>query len=213
MNNKEVAKLLLDIKAVALNAKEPYRYTSGILSPIYCDNRLIMSFPQKRRQIINTFLELIEEKGYEFDVIAGVATGAITYAAWLAEKLDVPMIYIRGKAKGHGKQNQIEGKLEKGQKVLVIEDLISTGGSSASACAAVRQAGGEVTNCLAIFSYQMQSAKENFKDIEVELTTLTEFSTLVETASELGYITAEEKEKVLAWNQDPQEWGKKMGYE
>ncbi len=213
MNSKEIASLLLEIQAVTLNAKEPYRYTSGILSPIYCDNRLIMSYPDKRGVIIDGFLSVIKEKELQFDIVAGTATAGIPHAAWVADKLEIPMVYVRGKAKEHGKKNQVEGKLEKGVKALVIEDLISTGGSSVGACEAVRNEGGEVTDCVAIFTYEMQAAKEKFAEVDVALHTLTNFTTLVEVASEKEYITEEEKEKVLEWNTDPSGWGKKMGLE
>ncbi len=210
---KQVAEILLKIKAVTLNAKEPYRYVSGILSPIYCDNRLLMSYPEERTKIRDFFLELIKENNLEFDVVAGVATSGIPHAAWIADKLNKPMIYVRGKAKEHGKTNQIEGKLEKGQKVLVIEDLVSTGGSSVRAVNAVKEAGGEVVCCLAIFTYEMEKAKKQFEEANCKLLTLSNFSTLVGVASENNYITEEEKNKVIEWNKMPADWGKKMGYE
>ena len=210
---KQVAEILLKIKAVTLNAKEPYRYVSGILSPIYCDYRLLMSYPEERTKIRDFFLELIKENNLEFDVVAGVATSGIPHAAWIADKLNKPMIYVRGKAKEHGKTNQIEGKLEKGQKVLVIEDLVSTGGSSVRAVNAVKEAGGEVVCCLAIFTYEMEKAKKQFEEANCKLLTLSNFSTLVGVASENNYITEEEKNKVIEWNKMPADWGKKMGYE
>src|SRR3990167_1821016 len=123
---QEIAKLLLKIKAVTLNLSNPYHYTSGILSPIYCDNRLIISYPEKRTAVINAFLSTIKEKNLLFDVVAGTATAGIPYAAWIADRLNLPMLYVRGEAKKHGKQNQVEGLLQKNQTVLVIEDLVST---------------------------------------------------------------------------------------
>lgn len=213
MTPTDIAKILLEIKAVALNVKTPYRYTSGILSPIYCDNRLIISYPEKRKQVIDGFVNLIKESGLEFDVVGGTATAGIPHAAWIADRLNVPMVYIRDKAKGHGKKNQIEGKLEAGQKVLVIEDLISTGGSSVRAGLATREAGGVVTDCVAIFTYQMETAKKQFEEAGINLHTLSNFAALMDVAAQEGYITEEEKGIALEWNKDPQGWGKKMGFE
>lgn len=213
MTPTDIAKILLEIKAVALNVKTPYRYTSGILSPIYCDNRLIISYPEKRKQVIDGFVHLIKASGLQFDVVGGTATAGIPHAAWIADRLNVPMVYIRDKAKGHGKKNQIEGKLEAGQKVLVIEDLISTGGSSVRAGLATREAGGVVTDCVAIFTYQMETAKEQFEEAQINLHTLSNFAALMDVAAQEGYITEEEKGIALEWNKDPQGWGKKMGFE
>lgn len=214
MNQAEqIAKLLLEIKAVTLNLKQPYRYTSGILSPIYCDNRLIISYPDKRQQVIDAFLKLIEEQNIQFDIAAGTATAGIPHAAWLADRLNKPMVYVRGKAKGHGKQNQIEGVLEKGQTTLVIEDLISTGGSSVAAGLSLREAGATVNDCIAIFTYQMQKSIDAFKEADIHLHTLSDFTTLINVAVQENYITEEEKKLALEWNQDPANWGKKVGYE
>ena len=211
--SQDVAKILLEIKAVTLSPEKPYRYASGILSPIYCDNRLLMSYVDKREQIINHFIQTIKQNSLQFDIIAGTATAGIPHAAWLAEKLKKPMIYIRAGAKEHGKTNQIEGKLEKGQKVLVIEDLISTGGSSVAAVEAVRNAGGIVTDCLAIFTYEMQKAKDKFKESNCNIITLSNFTTLIRIAGDNSYISADSVKKALEWNKDPQGWGKKIGLE
>ncbi|MFH1426701.1 MAG: orotate phosphoribosyltransferase [Candidatus Kerfeldbacteria bacterium] len=213
MASEEIAKLLLDIKAVALNTEEPFRYTSGILSPIYCDNRLVISYPDKREVVIQAFLDLIREQNLEFDVVGGTATAGIPHAAWIADRLKKPMIYIRGKEKGHGKKNRIEGVIKKGQTVLIVEDLISTGGSSVDAGLAVREEGGVVIDCIAIFTYEMQKARAAFSEADIQLHTLTNFSTLVDVASANGYIKKDEQEKILAWNKDPQAWGSAMGYE
>lgn len=210
---EEIAKILLGIKAVTINAVEPFRYASGILSPIYCDNRLLMSYPDKRKQVIDAFLKAIEDAGLEFDIVGGTATAGIPHAAWIAERLNKPMIYIRSSSKEHGKQNQIEGKLEKGQKVLVVEDLVSTGGSSVRAVEAVRSAGGIVTDCVAIFTYGMEKAQTKFDEGQCKLYTLSDFDTLVGVAAQEGYITSEQETKVKEWNKAPAEWGKKMGFE
>lgn len=207
MNAEQIAKMLLEIKAVTLSVNPPYTWTSGIKSPIYCDNRLIMSYPKKRKQVRDAFIGLIDKIGLEFDVIAGVATAGIPHAAFIADALDKPMIYIRGKAKGHGKENQIEGKLEKGQKALVIEDLISTGGSTINAVNAIRIAGGIVTDCFAVFNYELEKSKKAFKESNANLYTLSNFSTLVRVATEENYLGLEDKETVLTWSLDPENWG------
>jgi len=210
---KDVANLLLEIKAVTLSPEKPYRFVSIPFSPIYCDNRLIMSYPEKRKKIIDYFVDVIRERGIDFDVVAGIASSGIPHAAWLAERLGKPMIYIRKGSKDHGKGNVIEGKLEKGQKVIIIEDLISTGGSSINGVESVRDRGGIVEKCLAIFTYEMEKAKDNFSDAGCELISLSNFSTLIDVASNNNYIKTEDKDKVLEWNKDPQNWGKKMGFE
>lgn len=204
---KEIAKSLLDIKAVALRPNEPFTWTSGIKSPIYCDNRLTMSYPAIRELVAEGFASLIKQHYPDAQVIAGTATAGIPHAAWVAQKLGLPMIYIRDKAKGHGKQNQIEGKLEAGQKVVVIEDLISTGGSSIKAALAVKDAGGEVQGVLAIFTYQLSRAEEGFREAGIPLTTLSNYTALVEAALELGYIQANEVALLQSWREDPQSFG------
>lgn len=198
-----IAKLLLELKAVALNTEKPFRYTSGLLSPIYCDNRLIISDPEKRNIVIDAFLKLIDK---DCDVIAGVATAGIPHAAWLADRLNKPMVYVRAKAKEHGKQNQIEGRLPKNSRVVVIEDLISTGHSSIAAGQALREAGASVNTCLAIFTYGFTSSKEAFAKAHIELKTLSNFDELIEVAVKEKYITAAQKEILAAWNEDPQNW-------
>lgn len=205
---KEIAKILLEVNAVILRPNQPFTFTSGIKSPIYCDNRLLMSYPKKRNVIIETFLNILKEK--EFDILAGTATAGIPWSSWLAQKLNKPMIYIRGKAKEHGKENLIEGKLEKGKRVIVVEDLISTGGSSIDAVEAVREAGGIVEYCIAIFTYQLEKAINKFNERKCNLITLTNFSTLVEVAVENEYIKPEEKSIVFSWNKDPENWANKQ---
>ncbi len=207
---EQIAKILLEIKAVTLNVKQPYRYTSGILSPIYCDNRLVISYPEKRQQVIQAFIQLIENQALEFDVVAGTATAGIPHAAWIAEHFNKPMVYVRGKAKGHGKQNQIEGHLTPGQKALVIEDLVSTGGSSVDAGLALRDAGATVTDCLAIFTYQLATSIDAFQKAEIKLHTLTNFPSLLGVAVNEHYISEAEKNIAAAWNQDPNGWEKKF---
>lgn len=196
----EIAKLLLEIKAVTLNFEKPYQYTSGLTAPIYCDNRLLMSHPDKRQVILAAFLALIKEKSLPVDIIAGVATAGIPHAAWIADRLHLPMVYVRPESKKHGKQNQIEGQLLPGQTALVIEDLISTGKSALNATQALREAGATVTDCLAIFNYQFPKTTPTFQKSHLNLYTLTNFETLIETAEQIGYITPQEKAQALTWH-------------
>ena len=208
-----VAELLLKSKAVVLQPKEPFRFTTGILSPIYCDNRLLLSQVRDRESIVNYFVEKIIERKLNAEVIAGIATASITWASLIAEKLKKPMIYVRKEAKQHGMKNLIEGNLEKGAEVLVVEDLISTGSTSLGAVAAVREAGAAANKCLAIFTYEMKVATEGFKQLNCELITLSNFSTLVRIAAEKGYIKKEELDVLIDWSHDPVGWGRKMGFE
>ena len=205
-HEKEVAEILLKLNAVTLSPKKPYKYAPGILSPIYCDNRIILSYPKERGAIVDFYIESIKKNELDADVIAGTATAGIAWAAWIAEKLGKPMIYIRSSSKDHGKENLIEGKLEKGQKVLVVEDLVSTGGSSLNAVRAAREAGGVVSDCIAIFTYGMEKARCSFEKEKCRLIALSDFSELVEVASGKGYIKKEDKGIVLKWNKNPEGW-------
>ncbi|RNB79262.1 orotate phosphoribosyltransferase [Brevibacillus panacihumi] len=200
---KEIASSLLAIGAVHLRPDQPFTWTSGIKSPIYCDNRITMSYPSVRRQIAQAFAELIREKYPEAQVVAGTATAGIPHAAWVAELLDLPMIYVRDKAKGHGRQNQIEGALAAGQKVVVIEDLISTGGSSLKAAQAVQAEGGEVLGVAAIFSYQFPDAEALFANAGIPCTTISHYTALLEAAREQGTITAEQETLLGEWRKAP----------
>ncbi|MDQ0112901.1 orotate phosphoribosyltransferase [Paenibacillus harenae] len=203
-----IAKSLLAIEAVALRPNDPFTWTSGIKSPIYCDNRLTMSYPEIRDLIAEGFATIIRELYPDAEVIAGTSTAGIPHAAWVAQKLNLPMAYIRDKAKGHGKQNQIEGRIVPGQKVVVIEDLISTGGSSLKAALAVREAGAEVQSVLAIFTYQFESAVQAFQAENVPLKTLSNYSALIEAAVEVGKVAAADVDTLQAWRNDPQSFGK-----
>lgn len=203
-----IAKHLLNIKAVALRPNEPFTWTSGIKSPIYCDNRLTMSYSEIRNAVAEGFAALIRELAPDAEVIAGTATAGIPHAAWVAEKLNLPMVYIRDKAKGHGKQNQIEGMIKEGQKVVVIEDLISTGGSSLKAALAVKEAGAEPVAVLAIFSYQLDKAVQAFEEAGIPLHTLSNYSALIEAALEMKVIEESDLSVLRAWREDPSTWGK-----
>ncbi|MGM0711197.1 orotate phosphoribosyltransferase [Brevibacillus parabrevis] len=200
---KQIAANLLEIGAVHLRPEQPFTWTSGIKSPIYCDNRITMSYPHVRRAIAQAFAELIKEKYPDAEVVAGTATAGIPHAAWVAEVLDLPMIYVRDKAKGHGRQNQIEGALSAGQKVVVIEDLISTGGSSLKAAQAVQAEGGEVLGVVAIFSYQFPDAENLFAEAGVPCTTISHYTALLEAAKEQGVITAEQESVLGEWRKSP----------
>ncbi|KIL35359.1 orotate phosphoribosyltransferase [Cohnella kolymensis] len=203
-----IAGNLLDIGAVSLRPNEPFTWTSGIISPIYCDNRLTMSFPAIRDSIAEGFAALIRAHYPDAEVIAGTATAGIPHAAWVAQKLNLPMAYIRDKAKGHGKQNQIEGLIKPGQKVVVIEDLISTGGSSLKAALAVREAGAEVQSVLAIFTYQFAKAEQAFEEAGIPLRTLSNYTALVEEARRRGTISDQDVTLLQTWRENPQAFGK-----
>lgn len=205
---EKIADLLLECGAVSLNPKEPYTWASGIKSPIYCDNRITMSYPAVRKEIAKGLADIIRKFYPKTEVIAGTATAGIPHAAWVAEELDLPMIYIRSKAKGHGKQNQIEGRLTEGQKVVCIEDLISTGGSVIDAASAVQQAGGMVLGCAAIFSYQLDAAMDNFQKADLPIHTLSNYSALIKAAAEKGIIKSEDKMLLNEWRDNPAEWGR-----
>lgn len=208
MNKEETAKILLKIKAVTLRTKPPYKWVSGILAPIYTDNRLLISYPKERKIIVDFFIKTIKQKNLKPDVIAGIATSGIPWAAWIADKLNLPMIYIRSKQKGHGKQNLIEGKLEKNQNVIIIEDLISTGRSSINGVEAVKSANCKVLVTLAIFTYELEKSKQDFKKAKANLITLTNFTTLADVAIKENYINENEKKNILEWSKNPEKWGK-----
>ncbi|BAU27522.1 orotate phosphoribosyltransferase [Aneurinibacillus soli] len=203
---KQIAGKLLDIDAVSLRPDEPFTWTSGIKSPIYCDNRMTMSFPDVRRLIYKSFAQKIREQYPDAQVIAGTATAGIPHAAWVSEELGLPMTYVRSKPKGHGKGNQIEGKLDAGAKVIVIEDLISTGGSSIEAAQAIKEAGGEVLAVLAIFSYQFPKAEAAFAEAGFAFDTLSNYTALLEVAQEKGTIRADQLDALASWRQNPAEW-------
>ncbi len=208
-----VAELLLKAGAVILRPQKPFRFASGIFSPIYCDNRLLLSKPHERKLLRDLYVKKIKKEIIEADVIAGIATASIPWAALVAEKLKKPMVYIRKETKEHGRENLIEGGLEPGQKVLVIEDLVSTGGTSLASVAAARKEGAVVEKCLAIFTYEMDIAKNGFAAANCELLTLSNFTTLVKVAAKKGYIQKEEISMLKEWSRNPAEWGRKMGFE
>ncbi|WEA52650.1 orotate phosphoribosyltransferase [Weissella paramesenteroides] len=195
-----VAKSLLDIAAIKLQPNDPFTWASGIKSPIYTDNRKTISFPDARRIIIDGLAALIKEQYPNVEVIGGVATAGIPNAAWVAEKLDLPMIYVRSKPKDHGTGKQIEGVLAAGQKVVLIDDLISTGGSVLGAVKATQAAGGEVLGVAAIFSYELPAATINFAQAATPFSSLTNFSSLIQVAQKTGEITADELTMIANWH-------------
>lgn len=204
--NKEIAGHLLDIGAVFLQPNDPFTWSSGLKSPIYCDNRMTLSFPQVRREIAKGLSELVSSHYPEVDVIAGTATAGIPHAAWVCDVLGLPMCYVRSKAKAHGKGNQIEGKVRKGQKVVVIEDLISTGGSAITAATALREAGCEVLGIVAIFSYQLPAAAASLKAANMSAHTLTDYQTLIHVALDRNVVSENDIESLKSWRENPAEW-------
>lgn len=205
---KQVANYLLQIKAIKLEPQNHFTWASGWYSPIYCDNRKTLSYPDVRGYIRDSFAKVAESKFGEFDIIAGVATGGIAHGALVAEKMNKPFAYVRAASKGHGMGNKIEGVVEKGQKVLVIEDLISTGKSSLDAVKALREAGCEVVGMIAIFTYKFSVAEDNFKQNNVKLETLSNYHVMIDAANEEGYIKSSDVETLKEWRQDPGNWKK-----
>ena len=201
--NRKIAEYLLSIKAVSLQPSNPFIWSSGIKSPIYCDNRLTMSYPAVRKEVADGLSRLITEYFPETEVIAGTATAGIPHAAWVSERKDLPMVYVRSSAKGHGKGNQIEGKVAKGDKVVIVEDLISTGGSSIKCVKALREAGCDVLGVVSIFTYELEKAVKAFNDNEVSYYSLSDYSTLIEVAAEKGSVTKEELDKLRTWKLNP----------
>ncbi|MFZ5429701.1 MAG: orotate phosphoribosyltransferase [Bacteroidota bacterium] len=204
----EVANLLLQINTIKVQPSNPFTWASGWKAPIYCDNRKILSFPDARSFIRDKFAEVITAKYPDAEVIAGVATGAIAHGVLVAEKLGLPFVYVRSAPKGHGLENLIEGDLKPGQKVVIIEDLVSTGGSSLKAAEALINYGAEVMGMVAIFSYGFPQAAENFAKAGLELTPLSQYDVLVRNAVDKGEIRESDLLKLMQWREDPANWGK-----
>ena len=206
--DKKLAKALMDIKAVLLRPQEPFTWASGWHSPIYCDNRRILSHPELRAQVAQWLADKAMELYPEAEVVAGVATGAIAHGVLAADRMQKPFVYVRPKPKDHGTGSQIEGELAPGKKVVVIEDLISTGMSSLAAVKALRDAGAQVLGMVAIFTYGFDLAAQRFEEDKVRLDTLSDYSALVDVASETGYISSAAKSLLHEWRENPSEWGK-----
>jgi orotate phosphoribosyltransferase len=205
--SEKTAGFLLQINAIKLQPSNPFTWASGWKSPIYCDNRKTLSFPEVRTFIRDSFATMIRELYPDVELIAGVATGAIAHGALAADKLGLPFIYVRSGAKEHGLGNQIEGYFEQGQKVVVIEDLISTGGSSLNAVKALKEAGCQVLGMTAIFTYEFKKASDAFEAEGCKLNTLSNYTKLIETAVASGYIGQSEVETLKKWRVDPASWG------
>ncbi len=205
---QQTAELLLQINAIKLETKNHFTWASGWKSPIYCDNRVILSFPAVRNHIRDEFVKQIEAKFGRPDVIAGVATGAIGIGILVAEAMGLPFVYVRPEAKKHGRQNQVEGFLQKGQTVIVVEDLISTGGSSLMAVEALRNEGANVKGMAAIFTYGFPISEEKIAEAKLDVYTLSNYENLIEKAVEKKYVSEEELETLKSWNSNPSEWGK-----
>ena len=203
---KKTAEVLLQINAIKLNPRDPFTWASGWKSPIYCDNRMVLSFPAVRNYIKEEIAKNLEKEFGKPDVIAGVATGAIGIGALVAEFLGLPFVYVRPQAKKHGRQNQIEGFVEKGQNVVLIEDLISTGNSSLVAVDALKAVGVNVKGMVAIFTYGFDISKENFKTNNVTLFTLSNYESLLEQAQDTNFINQNEADILSKWNTNPSEW-------
>lgn len=208
MDSQIIAGKLLQINAIKLNPANPFTWASGWKSPIYCDNRKTLSYPEVRNAICDGFVKLVKEHYPQAEVIAGVATGAIAHGMLVADRLNLPFIYVRSAPKSHGLSNQIEGHFERGQKVVVIEDLISTGMSSLAAVEALRDAGCDVLGLLAIFTYEFDQATSSFARANVDFKTLSNYSTLIETALKQGTITNAQLELLKTWRENPDEWGR-----
>ena len=202
----QIATYLLQSKAIKLDTTKPFSWASGWKSPIYCDNRITLSYPEIRDYIRDKFVEIIAEKYPECDNIAGVATGAIAQGVLVADKMNLPFVYVRPKPKSHGRENRIEGELKHSQKVVVIEDLISTGGSSLSAVRALRESGANVLGMVAIFSYGFDVSEQNFKESNCKLDTLGNYESMIDTAVKINYIEEEKLEILKKWRKDPSNW-------
>ncbi|OGG13029.1 orotate phosphoribosyltransferase [Candidatus Gottesmanbacteria bacterium RIFCSPHIGHO2_01_FULL_39_10] len=219
MNNKniseEIAKLLLKIGAMTFRFDPPYTYTSGLKSPVYLDNRLIISYPDVRKKIINYYVQTIKERISldNVDWISATATAAIPHGAWVADALNLPMVFVRPTTKTYGKGGKVEGHLKKGSKVLIIEDHISTAESVSSNAQSIRELGGSVEYCVATTTYDTKKSRDNLKAANIKLIALTTGKIIVETAYKIGKLTKDQKEKVDAWFADPPNWAKKMGLE
>lgn len=203
---RRLADDLLDIGAVTFSPAAPFTWSSGLLSPIYCDNRMTMGYPDVRKRIRDAFIERLRGADLHPDIVAGTATAGIPHAAWLADALDLPMVYVRSKPKKHGKASRIEGAIDSGRRVVVIEDLVSTGGSSIGVVETIRSAGAHVLGVLAIFSYELQQAEDAFSAVDVPLYTLTNLEHLLESARSNEELDDHDIASIAAWRMDPWRW-------
>ena len=204
--SSKIANYLLQIKAIKLETEKPFQWSSGIYSPIYCDNRIVLSFPKIRKLICDCFVEIIKKKYSDTELVAGVATGGIGMGMLIAEKLDLPFVYVRPQAKKHGRKNQIEGLIEKNIKAIVIEDLISTGKSSLNAVDALKKEKVNVIGLISLFSYELEDAKKNISKSGLNYCSLSNFSDLIKIALSTNYINTKQKEEIFKWRLNPQKW-------
>ena len=203
---EKVSESLLQIKAIKLDNTNPFTWASGLKSPIYCDNRITLSYPEIRTYIKEQFVKLINEEFENAEVVAGVATGAIAQGALVAQEMGLPFAYVRSSSKAHGLTNQIEGKVEEGQAVIVVEDLVSTGKSSLAAVEALRAAGANVIGMIAIFTYNLPLAKENFEKADCKLITLADYDTMIRTAADQNYVSDSDIQSLVKWKDNPKAW-------
>ena len=208
-HQSNIAQLLLQIKAIKLKPQNPFTWASGLMSPIYCDNRISLSYPNVRHQILAAFVDLSKKFGH-FDMIAGVATAGIPHGALVAHALNLPFIYVRSSAKAHGRQNLIEGRLTGEENILVVEDLISTGGSSMFAVEALRAKGCNVVGVMAIFSYGFEQATTTFAQANCQINTITDYDTLIQEAVKSNYINSDQMELLQSWKSNPRKWGESI---
>ncbi len=204
--SSKIANYLLQIKAIKLETEKPFQWSSGIYSPIYCDNRIVLSFPKIRKLVCDCFVEIIKKKYNDTELVAGVATGGIGMGMLIAEKLDLPFVYVRPQAKKHGRKNQIEGLIKKNIKAIVIEDLISTGKSSLNAVDALKKEKVNVIGLISLFSYELEDAKKNISKSGLNYCSLSNFSDLIKIALSTNYINTKQKEEIFKWRLNPQKW-------
>ena len=204
--SSKIANYLLQIKAIKLETEKPFQWSSGIYSPIYCDNRIVLSFPKIRKLVCDCFVEIIKKKYTDTQLVAGVATGGIGIGMLIAEKLDLPFVYVRPQAKKHGRKNQIEGLIKKNIKAIVIEDLISTGKSSLNAVDALKKEKVNVIGLISLFSYELEDAKKNISKSGLNYCSLSNFSDLIKIALSTNYINTKQKEEIFKWRLNPQKW-------
>lgn len=202
----QLSEYLLQIKAIQLNVQNPFTWASGWKSPVYCDNRILLSFPEVRNFVKAELVKIVQEKFPEANCVAGVATAGIPHGAMIADALGLPMVYVRDKPKGHGMQNTIEGRLPENAKVVVIEDVISTGKSSLKAVDDLRAAGAEILGMAAIYTYEFEIAKERFESYQIPLYTITSYSALIPVAVDQGYVSSEYNNTLAEWRKDPASW-------
>tara|TARA_B100000989_G_scaffold12809_1_gene8704 strand:- start:8 stop:655 length:648 start_codon:yes stop_codon:yes gene_type:complete len=204
--SSKIANYLLQIKAIKLETEKPFKWSSGIYSPIYCDNRIVLSFPKIRKLVCDCFVEIIKKKYTDTELVAGVATGGIGIGMLIAEKLDLPFVYVRPQAKKHGRKNQIEGLIKKNIKAIVIEDLISTGKSSLNAVDALKKEKVNVIGLISLFSYELEDAKKNISKSGLNYCSLSNFNDLIKIALSTNYINEKQKEEIFKWRLNPQKW-------